>query len=29
MIAPGETEVRVLRDGAPLRLTETGWSHIR
>lgn len=29
MIAPGETEVRVLRDGAPLPLTETGWSHIR
>lgn len=29
MIAPWKTEVRVLRDGAPLALTETGWSHIR
>lgn len=29
MTAPGETEVRVLHSGAPLALTETGWSHIR
>jgi hypothetical protein len=29
MTAPGATEVRVFHDGAPLALTETGWSHIR
>lgn len=29
MVPAGETEVRVLREGVELPLTETGWSHIR
>jgi thiamine-monophosphate kinase len=29
MTAPGAAEVRVFHNGAPLALTETGWSHIR